>query len=79
MVRVYAEKGIVSNCVNIALQSPATHMITVRHFDRVGENRIFEGGDAAVAKIRFHGVVDAAVVDKIRSHPDVLAVSLVDL
>jgi D-3-phosphoglycerate dehydrogenase len=98
VVRVYAEKGIVSNCVNIALQSPATHMITVRHLDRVGvlaavldecraaewniqemENRIFEGGDAAVAKIRFHGVVDAEVVEKIRSNPDVLAVSLVDL
>ena len=98
VIKQYAEKGIVSNCVNIALQSPATHMITVRHVDRVGvlaavldecrvadwnvqemENRVFEGAQAAVAKIRFHGVVDSAVVEKIKANPDVLAVSLVDL
>ncbi len=36
VIRQYAEAGVVPNCVNIALQSPATHMITVRHMDRVG-------------------------------------------
>lgn len=98
VVRQYAEQGIVSNCVNIALQSPANHMITVRHVDKVGvlaavldecktakwnvqemENRVFEGGRAAVAKIRFEGIVDPSVVEKIRANENVLAVSLVDL
>ncbi len=98
IIRQYAEEGVVSNCVNMALQSPATHMMTVRHADRVGvlaavldecraaewnvqemENRIFEGAQAAVAEIRFHGIVDPVVVEKIRANPDVLAVSLVDL
>lgn len=32
----YAATGIVPNCVNIETHSPATHMLTVRHLDRVG-------------------------------------------
>ncbi|NNE45951.1 MAG: hydroxyacid dehydrogenase [Rhodothermales bacterium] len=98
VIRQYAEKGVVSNCVNIALRTPATHMITVRHIDKVGvlaavldeckaaewnvqemENRVFQGARAAVAKIRFHGVVEQSVVDRIAANEDVLAVTLVDL
>lgn len=36
IVEVYVSTGRVENCVNLADQSPATHMITVRHRDRVG-------------------------------------------
>ncbi|PIQ63640.1 MAG: hydroxyacid dehydrogenase [Bacteroidetes bacterium CG12_big_fil_rev_8_21_14_0_65_60_17] len=32
----YAARGEVPNCVNLAVQSPATHQLTVRHEDRVG-------------------------------------------
>jgi len=36
VVRTYAETGEVANCVNIETHSPATHLLTVRHLDRVG-------------------------------------------
>ncbi len=36
VVTTYAETGRVENCVNLAEQSPATHLLTVRHRDRVG-------------------------------------------
>src|SRR5262249_52666262 len=36
IVRTYLETGKVENCVNIALRPPATHMLVVRHRDRVG-------------------------------------------
>lgn len=32
----YDQDGIVLNCVNIADQSPANHLLTVRHVDKVG-------------------------------------------
>ncbi len=36
IVNTYAETGRVPNCVNLAEQSPATHLLTVRHLDKVG-------------------------------------------
>ncbi len=36
VVLTYAESGRVPNCVNLAEQSPARHLLTVRHRDRVG-------------------------------------------
>jgi D-3-phosphoglycerate dehydrogenase len=36
VVMTYADTGRVPNCVNLAEQSPATHLLTVRHRDRVG-------------------------------------------
>ncbi len=36
VVTTYAETGRVPNCVNLAERSPATHLLTVRHRDRVG-------------------------------------------
>ena len=70
IVRSFAETGRVPNVVNIARQSPATHMLVVRHRDRPGvlahvfeqlsdaginvqetENIVFEGAEAAVARI----------------------------
>ncbi|MFN3596254.1 MAG: NAD(P)-dependent oxidoreductase [Rubricoccaceae bacterium] len=36
LLLVYAETGRVENDVNLARQTPATHLLTVRHLDRVG-------------------------------------------
>ena len=36
VILVYAETGRVENAVNLAEQTPATHLLTVRHLDRVG-------------------------------------------
>ncbi|MXW14638.1 MAG: hydroxyacid dehydrogenase [Rhodothermaceae bacterium] len=36
VIDTYANTGVVPNCVNIAVQSVATHLITVRHLDKVG-------------------------------------------
>lgn len=36
IIRTYAEQGRVLHCVNLAEQSPATHLMTVRHRDQVG-------------------------------------------
>ena len=36
VILTYDADGYVPNCVNLAAQSPATHMLTVRHLDRVG-------------------------------------------
>ena len=36
VILTYAEDGEVPNCINIATHSPATHLLTVRHLDRVG-------------------------------------------
>lgn len=36
IVLVYDESGEVPNCVNLARHTPATHLLTVRHLDRVG-------------------------------------------
>ncbi|HMB93905.1 MAG TPA: 3-phosphoglycerate dehydrogenase family protein [Rhodothermales bacterium] len=36
VITTYAETGHVPNCVNMAERSPASHLLTVRHLDRVG-------------------------------------------
>jgi D-3-phosphoglycerate dehydrogenase len=36
IVREYKERGRAPNVVNLAKKSPATHLLVVRHFDRVG-------------------------------------------
>jgi D-3-phosphoglycerate dehydrogenase len=36
IVREYMTSGRVPNCVNIAKRTPATHLLVVRHRDRVG-------------------------------------------
>ena len=74
IVRSFKETGRVPNVVNLARQTPATHMLVVRHRDRPGvlahvfdtcargginvqetENIIFEGAEAAVARINLDG------------------------
>lgn len=36
IIREYKQKGRAPNVVNLASKSPATHLLVVRHFDRVG-------------------------------------------
>lgn len=36
VIDTYSETGHVPNCVNMEQHSPATHLLTVRHLDRVG-------------------------------------------
>ena len=36
IIEAYAREGRVPNCVNLAVQSAASHLLTVRHLDRVG-------------------------------------------
>ena len=36
IINAYAESGIVPNCVNIAARSRATHLLAIRHLDKVG-------------------------------------------
>ena len=36
IVRTFLEEGTVGNCVNLAERTPATHLLSVRHRDRVG-------------------------------------------
>jgi D-3-phosphoglycerate dehydrogenase len=98
VVQEYAETGDAPNCVNMADHTGATHMLTVRHLDKVGvlaavlsdmrerqwnvqemENLVFAGEKAACARIRFSGIPDETTIDHIRSHPDVIAVSLHEL
>lgn len=99
IVKTFLETGRVPNVVNLAKQSPATHMLVVRHRDKPGvlahvfqllrdaglnvqemENIIFEGAEAAVARINLDGEPPAATLEQVKSgHPDVLNVQLVRL
>ena len=86
IVRVYLETGKVENVVNIALRPPATHLLVVRHRDRVGvlahvlgelktagisvqrmENVVFEGAEAACARIELDHEPKAATLETIRT------------
>jgi len=97
IVHTYRQTLRAPNVVNLARKSPATHLLVVRHFDRVGvlagifdclksagvnvqetENAVFEGAQAAVARI--HVDQQPADLDALRaSSPHVLDVSVVPL
>ena len=96
IVRAFKETGDVPNAVNLCERSPATHLLSVRHLDRVGvlahvfgelraaginveqtENVVFEGAQAACARIQLDRAPEPEVLEKIRSgSADVLSVSL---
>jgi D-3-phosphoglycerate dehydrogenase / 2-oxoglutarate reductase len=95
----YKAAGRAPNVVNLAKKSPATHLLVVRHLDRVGvlaavfdkmkaagvnvqetENIVFEGGNAALARIHFTQGPTPIALDAIRAAtPDILSLSLVPL
>lgn len=98
IITTYANEGVVPNCVNLAEHTGATHLLTVRHLDKVGvlaavldevrksnwnvqemENLVFAGEVAACARIRFAGEMKEETIAKVRSHPDVIAVSIIEL
>jgi D-3-phosphoglycerate dehydrogenase len=99
IVRSYKETGRVPNVVNLALRTPATHMLVVRHRDRPGvlahvfdhlrrdnlnvqetENIVFEGAQAAVARINLDGAPSAALCTRIKTqNADVLDLQVVAL
>jgi D-3-phosphoglycerate dehydrogenase len=95
VILAYAETGRVPNCINMAAKTPATHLLTVRHLDRVGvlagvldaareagwnvqemENLIFDGAEAAVARIRFDGEPTDAALERVRGTEHVIAASV---
>lgn len=99
IVRSYKETGHVPNVVNLAVRTPATHMLVVRHRDRPGvlahvfdhlrrdnlnvqetENIVFEGAEAAVARINLDGAPSTALCDRIKTqNADVLDLQVVRL
>jgi D-3-phosphoglycerate dehydrogenase len=99
IVLEYKATGRAPNVVNLAKKSPATHILLVRHLDRVGvlaavfdrikaaginvqetENIVFEGANAALARIH---VTQAPSSDELaaieNSTDDILQLSLVPL
>ena len=99
IIRSYKETGRVPNVVNLAVRTPATHMLVVRHKDRPGvlahvfdhlrrdnlnvqetENIVFEGAEAAVARINLDGAPSPALCDRIKTeNVDVLDLQVVTL
>jgi len=94
----YQRTGDVLNCVNLAAQSAADHLLVVRHADRVGvlaavldtlrvaginvqemENIIFQGGQAACARIQLHGAPSAETLQVIRDNDQIFAASVVNI
>lgn len=99
IVRTYKQTGKVPNVVNLCKNTPATHMLVVRHRDRPGvlahvfdrlrdgnlnvqetENIIFEGAQAAVARINLDGAPSGALLEEIQSgNSDILDLHLVSI
>ena len=99
IIRTFKETGKVPNVVNLARQTPATHMLVVRHRDKPGvlahvfeylrvahlnvqetENIIFDGAQAAVARINLDGAPSARALDAMQSgNADILDLQLVKL
>jgi D-3-phosphoglycerate dehydrogenase len=95
----YKATGRAPNVVNLAKKSPATHLLVVRHLDRVGvlaavfdrikaaginvqetENIVFEGANAALARININQAPTPATLESIRrATTDILSLSLVTL
>jgi D-3-phosphoglycerate dehydrogenase len=99
IVASFKDTGKVPNVVNLAKQTPATHMLVVRHRDRPGvlahvfdhlrrgeinvqetENVIFEGAQAAVARINLDGAPSDALLKQIQTgNADILDLHLVTI
>lgn len=94
IVAAYREGRTIPNCVNLAAHTPATHVLVVRHADRVGvlaailtalkeadlnvqdmQNVIFDGAQAACARIAIDRLPPQDTLDKISAQPHIFAVS----
>jgi D-3-phosphoglycerate dehydrogenase len=99
IVRTYLQTGKVENVVNVARRPPATHLLVVRHRDRVGvlahvlgalksdgisvqgmENIVFEGAEAACARIELDKEPRDITLDAVRSgSEDIYSLSVTPL
>lgn len=99
IVKEFKETGKVPNVVNLALQTPATHRLVVRHRDRPGvlatvleaikaeqinvqemENIIFEGAEAAVARINLDKAPSADMLDRVAAeNADILELNVLEI
>lgn len=99
IIREFKETGKVPNVVNLALQTPATHRLVVRHQDRPGvlasvldaikaeqinvqemENIVFEGADAAVARINLDNAPAHEMLARLRAeNTDIIELDLLKL
>jgi D-3-phosphoglycerate dehydrogenase len=98
-VAAYKTTGRVPNVVNLAVKTPATHRLIVRHRDRPGvlahvfevlktgrvnvqetENVIFEGAEAAVARISIDALPpDALIAAILEGNKDILDLHVVTI
>ncbi|MCA1815622.1 MAG: 3-phosphoglycerate dehydrogenase family protein [Acidobacteria bacterium] len=95
IIQTFKETGRVPNVVNLALRTPATHTLVVRHRDRPGvlaavldqiraaginvqemENVVFEGAEAAVARINLEAAPSDDVLARVREGEDVIELDL---
>lgn len=95
IVAAYRDGRTIPNCVNLAVKTPATHVLVVRHADRVGvlagvlgvlreaninvqdmQNVIFDGSQAACARIAVIGEPGPEALARVASSADVFAVSV---
>jgi D-3-phosphoglycerate dehydrogenase len=99
IVREFRETGKVPNVVNLAVRTPATHLLVVRHLDRPGvlagvldaikseqinvqemENIVFEGAEAAVARINLDNPPSNALLDNVRrENSNIIELDLIKL
>jgi D-3-phosphoglycerate dehydrogenase len=99
VVMAYVTTGRVPNVVNLAVKTPATHRLIVRHRDRPGvlahvfevlktgrvnvqetENVIFEGAEAAIARISVDAPPSDSLVAAIRDgNKDILDLRVVTI
>ena len=97
ILATYRDTGHVPNVVNLCHHSPSTHLLVVRHRDRVGvlahvldelraaginvqemENVVFDGAEAAIARIHLDGAPGEDALEKIQSgNEHILALHLI--
>ncbi|MFQ5663779.1 MAG: NAD(P)-dependent oxidoreductase [Terriglobia bacterium] len=96
ILQEYRDTGHVGNVVNLCQHSPATHVLVVRHRDRVGvlahvltslrsaginvqemENVVFNGAEAAMARIHLDKAPPDGTLESIRGgNPDIYELNL---
>src|ERR1700704_734238 len=99
IIQSFKETGQVRNVVNLALRTPATHRLVVRHRDRPGvlaqvldaikaehinvqemENVVFEGAEAAVARINLDKAPSSGTLDRLRAHnADIIELNVLEI
>jgi D-3-phosphoglycerate dehydrogenase / 2-oxoglutarate reductase len=95
IVKAYRDGKAIPNCVNLAAHTPATHLLVIRHADRVGvlasvlgilrealinvqdmQNVVFDGAEAACARIAVDKEPSADALTRIGALPEVFAVKV---